>query len=251
MGQYVSVFVISCVVDFLLIMATKQLYPGAFQMKRALFAALIGGVLRLVCFASDMRYLTGILAQFGIFLLTGLTAFGWGKRALGRCGIFLLLSFALSGLTQPSVVLQPLNLLVSSGLLLVFSLLNLHSGSAMLIPVELTYGTNSIKLMALHDTGNGLRDPVTGKPVLVLGADAAQQLTGLTPRQLRAPVESIGALPGLRLIPYRAVCGSGLLLALRVQNLKMGDWKGSCVVAFAPEVLSLEGKFQALTGGKL
>ena len=251
MKQYVSVFVISCVVDFLLIMATKQLHPGGFHMERALFAAALGGLLRSVCFVSNMRYFTGILVQVGIFLLIGLTAFGWGKQELGRCGIFMILSLALSGLTQPNAALQPLNLLVSSGLLLVFSLLNLHTGSPMLIPVELTYGTNSIKLMALRDTGNGLSDPVTGKPVLVLGADAAQQLTGLTPMQLRSPVENVGALPGLRLIPYRAICGSGLLLAVRVQNLKMGDSRGSCVVALAPEVLSLEGKFQALAGGKL
>lgn len=251
MRQYVSVFVISAVVDFLLIMATKQLYPGSFRMQRAFLAAFLGGLLRMMCFAANVQLLTGGLAQVVILFAAGMTAFGWRKNEKGRLAVFMLLSIALSGLVWPNGSLQPLNLLLSSVLLLVLSILNWHSGSAMLIPIELTYGVNHVKLMALRDTGNGLRDPVTGKPVLVLGADAAQQLTGLTPTQLRAPVESMDALPGLRLIPYRAICGSGLLLALRVQNLKMGDWKGSCVVALAPEILSLEGKFQALTGGML
>ena len=104
--------------------------------------------------------------------------------------------------------------------------------------------------LSVEDTGNLLRDPITGRQVLVVGGDVALELTGLTQEQLRSPVESIGALPGLRLIPYRNVGNSsGFLLALRLQNVKIGKWKGSTLVAFAPEGLSSEGAYQALTGG--
>ena len=122
--------------------------------------------------------------------------------------------------------------------------------SALYVPVELRYRDKHMNLTALHDTGNTLRDPITGRRVLVIGADAAGELTGLTREQLRRPVESIGALPGLRLIPYRSVgTENGFLLALRLQDVKIGTWRGSSLVAFAPERLSSEDAYQALTGG--
>ena len=33
------------------------------------------------------------------------------------------------------------------------------------------------------------------------------------------------------------------------KNVKIGNWQGSTLVAFAPESLSAEGAYQALTGG--
>ena len=125
-------------------------------------------------------------------------------------------------------------------------------GGTNYIPVVLSYGTKQLHLTALQDTGNTLRDPITGRQVLVVGADAAGELTGLTREQLRQPVEFVDALPGLRLIPYRSVGSEGnFLLAMRLQNVKIGSWQGSSLVAFAPEGLSSEGAYQALTGGVL
>jgi stage II sporulation protein GA (sporulation sigma-E factor processing peptidase) len=101
-----------------------------------------------------------------------------------------------------------------------------HIGFQQIVQVELTYGGQTVKLNALRDTGNTLRDPVTGKSVLVVGADIADRLTGLSRRQLSEPVETISEIPGMRLIPYRAVGQpSGLLLALPVRKSKIGGKK--------------------------
>ena len=43
----------------------------------------------------------------------------------------------------------------------------------------------------------------------------------------------------------------GRLLAMRLQQVRIGSWKGSCLVAFAPDGLSRDGAYQALTGGTL
>ena len=109
-----------------------------------------------------------------------------------------------------------------------------------------------MRLTALQDTGNSLIDPLTGRSVLVVGADVAKKLLGLTREQLSMPAEAIvsAGVPGLRLIPYRTVGqAGGMLLGLRLQDVKIGHWKGSSLVAFAPEGLSEEGAYQALTGG--
>lgn len=251
MAGYLGVFAVGWLVDFLLLMGVKQLYPDNSSWIRVALSAFLGSVYGAVCLIPGI----GVLAT-GVFpvllpVMTALVAFGFGKDTLRRTGAFLLLRLALCGLAVPGGMLRPWTVLLSSVLALLLFLLGLPDGMGGYVPVELRYGTTFLQLTALRDTGNTLRDPVTGRPVLVLGADAAQKLTGLSLHQLRTPVESMQALPGLRLIPYRTVCGSGLLLALRVKNLRVGNWKGSGVVAFAPEVLSLEGKFQALTGGML
>ena len=118
-----------------------------------------------------------------------------------------------------------------------------------LVPIELSYGENHLKATALYDTGNTLTDPITGQGILILDAPSAQKLTGLTLQQLSAPVESLDVLPGLRLIPYHTVGGSGFLLALRLANAKIQNRKGSITVAFSAQ--SFGKDYQALTGGRV
>ena len=130
----------------------------------------------------------------------------------------------------------------------VFCLVGDRSGDRY-VPVVLRRGENRVCLTALRDTGNTLTDPVTGQPVLVVDGNTCASITGLTREQLRAPLEAITQLPGSRLIPYRAVGQpAGFLLALRLPEVRIGAWKGSCLVAFAPDGLD-NREFQGLTGG--
>jgi stage II sporulation protein GA (sporulation sigma-E factor processing peptidase) len=123
-------------------------------------------------------------------------------------------------------------------------------GKGGLVPVQLKHQGKTMTLMALRDTGNMLRDPVSGKPVLVVSPDVAQDLLGLTHEQLRKPIESIGALPGLRLIPYKTIGQHGaMMLGMRLQEVRIGLRKGNGLVAFAPERIGSGGAYKALTGG--
>ena len=57
---------------------------------------------------------------------------------------------------------------------------------------------------------------------------------------------------GLRLIPYNSVGQpGGMMLMKRFDNVKMGDKKGSALVAFAPERIGAGQVYQALAGGNL
>jgi len=107
----------------------------------------------------------------------------------------------------------------------------------------------TLHLTALRDTGNTLRDPITGKGILVVDAQTAAKLTGLEPAALCDPVSTISKFPGLRLIPYRTVGGTGFLLALQVRDAKIGNRQGSILVALSPNCLG--NHYQALTGGTL
>lgn len=108
-------------------------------------------------------------------------------------------------------------------------------------------------LTALRDTGNELRDPVSGEAVLVIAAEPAYRLTGLTCAQLADPLDALTSVkvPGLRVIPYHAVgTQSGFLLAKRFEQVKIGSRRRAAVVAFAPSSLGGEA-YQALTGRRM
>ena len=122
------------------------------------------------------------------------------------------------------------------------------------VTVNLSYGGRRRSLIALRDTGNTLKDPITGEAVLVAGADVANKLLGLTKEQLSAPIETVekGIISGLRLIPYRAVGQPhGMLLAARMDEVMIGKEKTGTLVAFAPQELGRNEGYQALTGGIL
>lgn len=243
---------LSIMVEILLLLGTNRLcgYPSGIL--RMLLGAMIGGLYAGACMLPGFRFLGGILWRVVSLGLTSIVAFGLSQSTLRRGAVFALLHMALSGISQGLGNGRPISLLIGAGGIFALCLLGFRGsiGGRQLIPVELRYAGKHLRLTALRDTGNTLRDPVTGSSVLVVGADAASKLTGLTPQQLKHPVETIGAIPGLRLIPYRCVGqDGGFLLALRIPQVKIGSWQGSALVAFAPEGLGKGTQYQALTGG--
>jgi len=186
-------------------------------------------------------------------LMAGI-AFGWNRSALQRGAVFVLLSMALGGIAVGFGKGSFWMLVASSmGLWLLCRISFRGSlGQREYVPVELTWNGRKKSLIALRDTGNTLRDPLTGEQVLVAGADIGTEFLGLSDHQLRHPVETLasGLIPGMRLIPYTAVGQpGGMLLAVRFKAAKIGNTYGDPLVAFAPEVIGKGAVYQMLTGG--
>ena len=203
----------------------------------SLAAAGLGAAYAGVCLLPGMSWLGAFYWHVLLVIGMGLLSFG----SLGPSGVLLVLHLALDGLGTG-------NLLI--GGLLLF-LLCMFRGMGQTVPVELQYGERKVRLQALRDTGNCLRDPVTGGAVMVVGPEIAGQLTGLSAGQLKTPLKTIGAVSGLRLIPYKTVGNNGFLLAMKLPQVRIGSWRGSYVVAFAPEGLNKGSGYEALIGGNL
>ena len=249
-----AVALLNFLVDFLLLLGTNRLcgYPPLWG--RSVLAASLGGVYGAACLLPGMRFLGNTLWRFVLLALMSWIAFGFNKSALRRMVIFVLLCMALGGIAQGFGNGGAASVIASAAVICGMCILGFRDrpGSVSYVPVELSYGNQQLRLTALCDTGNTLTDPVTGRSVLVVGAEVAQQLTGLTQQQLRSPVNAVAqaSIPGLRLIPYRSVSQpAGMLLALRFPKVRIGNWQGSSLVAFAPERLCEDGQYQALTGG--
>ena len=114
-----------------------------------------------------------------------------------------------------------------------------------LVAVTVTYRGRTERVMALVDTGNSLRDPITGESVTVLSPRIGERL-GLPAAVLRDPAGEL--LPGMRVIPARTVGGGGLLAAIRCGQVLINGRPAGTLVAFAREPIG-NGEYQALTGG--
>ena len=180
----------------------------------------------------------------------GMSAYGIGLSAFRRGVLFCLLQGSLWGITgqdsSPGVMLLGA-LGLSAAAVVAFAG---RAGSRRYVPVQLRRGEVKLNLTALEDTGNTLTDPVTGQSVLIVGRKPAMELTGLSQEALADPVGSMGKLPGLRLIPYRSIGkDAGFLLALRLPDVTIGNKRGAALVALSPTNLSMDGGYEALTGG--
>lgn len=250
MPLYLDVLMLlNFLVDLLLLMATNRLSGYSTGLKRAALAAALGGLYGGVCMLPGFRFMAGTLWRMVSLVLMAGIAFGFCREAARRGVLFVLLSMSLGGIAVgmesgsfTSLVLAAMGVC----LMCIFAL----RGKLGAEYVQVQIG--DVHLTALRDTGNTLTDPLTGQQILVVSSNVGQRLLGLSAAELSDPVKAIGRVPGLRLVPFHAVgCSGGVLPVKRFENVIIGSWRGSCLVAFAPNELGQGKSYEALTGGAL
>lgn len=247
------VVILNFLVDLLLLLAANRLSGYPDRWRRLLPAAALGAVYSGLCLIPRLFFLGHPLWYLVCLGLISLAAFGFQESTLRRGAVFLLLSLALGGMALALREARFEILLLEA--LLLWLLTHFAFGGnpigTQYIPVTVTCKDQTVSFMALKDTGNQLKDPISGQPVMVVSPTQAQKLTGLTQQQLSHPLETMAKapIPGLRLIPYCAVgTGSAMLLALRFSSVTVGSHTGDALIAFAPESLGMQ---QALIGGSI
>lgn len=238
-------------VDYLLLLGTERLAGGVPDRRGILLAAALGAAYSGGCLLPGFAFLGSLLWRCVFLMLIASLAFGLGRNAGRKTGLFLVLSLALGGLAELAGRGKLWQLCLCGGILWLLCRFAFGTGTGKtLVPMEIRLGDRRIHLTALRDTGNALRDPITGEQVLIVGSPQAEMLTGLTKDQLTHPMDTLAQNPtkGMRLIPYHGVGQQGMLLGMRVTDV---CWEGRhrpAVVAFAPGELGA-GEFQALLGG--
>ncbi len=246
---YLDGFVLlNFLVDLLLLLGVNRLSGHPPGVKRAAAAAAVGGGYAGMCLLPRFGFLASGLWKSVSLALMSVTAFGLDRSAWSRGVLFVLLSMAMGGLALSFEVMRVPELILAGSVLAVLCRMGFRGKAGRrLVRVEIVHGGNRAKLLALCDTGNTLRDTITGEPILVAGPEAAWQLLGLTAEELRNPVAVMG--PGRRLISCATVGGRGLLLAVRCDGVWVNGKSAGRWVAFGPEPFP-SGEYQALTGGQ-
>lgn len=254
MPVYLDILVgLNFLVDLLLLIGADRLSGHRSKMMRYLAAAGLGAVYGGACVLPGLRFLSGTLWRLVSLGGMGWIAFGSRRDALRRSILFTLLSMALGGI---ALCLQSggiWGLVISVGMVFGMCLLGFRGRlGERYLSVQIRTSDQIHRFTALLDTGNGLKDPLTGQQILVVSGSIGQRLTGLSKGQMEDPASVIGKLPGIRLIPFSAVGrDGGLMAAKRFEDVTIGRWHGSMLVAFAPNELGVGQPYEALTGGTL
>lgn len=276
-----KVFALNTAIDYLLLLCAARLAGAALHRGRLFLCASAGGLYAVAVFLPACAVLAHPLFRTGSGLLMALLAFLPQRRPWRLTMLFLLLSSALAGIVLGFALLVgsagalttrlyyadiswPLLLfttLIMYGLLHLLFRQGARHGGGELMTVTVSINGQQQQVLALHDTGNTLRDPLNGRAVLVLEQSAltdiwspevTQILTrAIPPEEKMAQLYENGAGSTFTLLPFRSVgVASGLLLATRSDYIKVGKaTHRHALIALSEGPVSDGGAYQALWGG--
>ncbi len=268
---------LNALVNYLLLSATAQLTGETAPRLRRWIAAALGACYALVILLPEQRFWSMLSLKLLCAAVMAAICFGIRPRLLRQWMLLLVVSALYGGvvllvetLLGGSVTLihgvayYPVSfsalLLTALGLWLLFSTLlarlGSHSGGD-LVKAEICLQSVTVRCTALRDTGNSLRDPVSGDPALVVDWAVLRPLLPQAPAQLPAdPVAALTLLQvccpqlPLRLLPFKTVSGSSLLVSFRCHSIHIdGQAQPGALAAIAAGSISDGGAYQALTGG--
>lgn len=272
-----GVFLINGFVDYLLLVVSGGLTATPLRRKRIALAGALGGLYGVVCLLPGWSFFGNVLWRGILAGLMCLVAFGAERGLLRQVVVLFLLTAAFSGVvllltelfSAPAAfvgnrIYYPLSMgtlvLTAGGAYGVFSwaLSRMGHQGGDIVPVSLRMNGKQVPLTALRDTGNTLRDPITGEGVMVLSPSLmGKLLPGIELGGLDAPQrmmeEILDTYPALkpRLIPYKTVGVShGMLVGFRPEEVVIHGKRESLLVAFSPVEVSDGGGYRALLGGK-
>ena len=264
-----SVFVLNAVMDYVLCLVTGRLAGIRLCRWRYLAAGLVGGLYSVAVFLPGCAFLSEIPVKLAAGILMSLIAYG-GEDHPAR---LILLRFAagsgemvMRGIFYTDVDGRTLLIAATSVYLvitLVFKTAAKHGTRGELLEIRVSLNGRTASMTALQDSGNDLRNPMDGRPILVVapgvldGVLPSEVRSKITSKRLEAPVELLEPLmeaaPELKpqLLPYRAVGTSGgLLLTIRTEWVEIyGTRHSGILAALSPTVLG--NGYTALWGGEV
>lgn len=264
----------NALMDYITLLAAARLGGAHVKRSRLLLASLLGGSYAVLAAVQPVLALLPLRVLAGIGICAA--AF-WGRDAFARlCALYLVVAASFAGLAAAlghaagrqllygasyyfAVPLRVLLLAAAVGYAVSGVLLR---GDALHGPLRrevehltIRFDGRERAVRVLHDTGNGLSEPVSGKPVIVLERKAADGLMGgVLPGSETDAAALLAALPpGLQhrcsLLPYRAVgTEGGLLLYFRPDSVRRADGAAlECVCAVGPANIG-QGAYEGLIG---
>lgn len=271
-------------IDAGLLLAVAQLLQHRYCWWRIALGAGLGAAYALLGAVPTLIFAMGLAGKLLVSGAMVLMAFGWSDRHAVWAALawFYGLSFSAAGLAYGLMALTgapglpgvgPLEA-VPLALALLFAaafyggraLRRSLDGSAQEVRLEVEQSGVCSSFMALIDTGNRLRDPLTLLPVVVVEVDALREILPPGIKELlqsRVPEDAMLQISDgswsarWRLIPYRSVGRHGQCLlgfrpdALRIVDAPQRAGLAPVVIALSTMPLSARGRYQALVPADL
>jgi len=246
-------FMINFSMDFLCFYLTSRLLGIKMKPYRAVIASALGGIYANLALLWGLSGVAAIALDAAACALMCFVAFGFPRR-FGGAALYILVYIAVS-MTLGGFMTALFNLLNRMGLggaevggdgISAWLLLALAAVSAVItlmggrffrrktskksVTLKISLRGKSVTLRALCDSGNMLRDPISGKLCVVVSSKA---LRNIIPNDIIRAAKSFGsglsdsaaASLGVRLIPTRTATGDGLMVAVKADKITVEDGK--------------------------
>jgi len=259
MGQIVYAdlyFMINFSMDFLCFFLTAKILSVKFNALRLTIAAVLGGIYAVCALFLSVGRVWALVVDMAVCALLCVAAFLRKKELKSiftYIPVYIAVSMVLGGfMTALFNLFNRLDLPTpendSDGMSIwLFAILAVLGGFSVLIggrffarkssrknaEVTVTYKEKSVRVRALCDSGNLLRDPVSQAPCIVVDRVF---LRGVIPNEAlvassNGDISSLGSMERensarIRLIPVNTATGEGLLVAFRVDLVEVDSGKG-------------------------
>ena len=240
MTVYIDVLIVlNIYITYFTLRAAGRILHTKPELKRLIFASVLGGITSLAALL-DAGITGSLLLKAALTAVTVFAAFGFGSVRLFAVRSFV--SVAVSMLICGAVVMiheltgsdfifsangyvymgiSALVLVISSAVIYgILSLVRRISDSSAVserVSVTIENLGNCAKISALADSGNFLRDFLTGRPVIICRSEAVRAVT--PPNVIAFLGGDTGDMTGIRLVPLNTVSGSSLVAAFRPERL--------------------------------
>ncbi len=264
-----SLFLTELAADFMLLLAADRFCAAAVSWKRLLAAAAVGALYS-VFYVIMGGALGGVPVKIAFGLLMLLAAFG-GRRDFLRCGaVFALCAAAFAGIVLAVSVgcgdfgTKQMIFSFAAAYALMGGILRFNAARGGVVRITMCRGGRRISLVALQDTGNSLRDPISGAAAIIaeeekllplLEENVRRILTMSKGQAAEKRLEQLwtaGLGQGFKLLPYSALgVENGLLLAFRLDSAQIGkrEIRGAAAV-LSPQPMS-GGEYSAIVSGEI
>ena len=254
-------FLLNLLTDYLLCLVSARVCGLVLRRRRYALAALLGALYAVLSLLPGLRVLGSAPGILAAAALMAWVAFGAERRPWRCGGVFLGVSAAFGGAVwavslagggRPGIAVPGRVLLLAFALC--YAAISLLFSRRAALPdrpraeVALRVGGRESRFMALRDTGNALRDPLTGAPVMLVSPGALRRALpeaalfrgGDPVTELQEAARDPALAGRFRLIPYAAVGKTGLLPVFRPDGLTVdGREERELLVAVSP---SAEGE---------
>ncbi len=233
------------ITGWIILLITGNLCGHKVIKRRVAAGAIMCGMYAFVLFV-PLHWVTALISKVLFSVIVVLSVFGKStcRGILKTAGVFYTVSFLMGGVTIALMYMTKLPFVTDNGSFVMegTTFLQLAAGVtstwylgnwlAVLLrermykqrvfrSVEVCIGGKQWKLKGFVDTGNSLKDPVTGKMVAVLSKEISAEISG------ELDAEQFG---GFRFIPYRTVGRTGLITVIRPDTVSIDGSRAADVL---------------------
>ena len=294
MTIYIDIIIVeNLIMNYIILYATALISKSKISHLRIFLASLIGAIYAITEYISKLDIYSNMLMKVILSIIIIIVAFYPQnvKKLCKQLVLFYLTTFTFGGIaTYLIYVLKPQNIVIKNGvyvgtyvlkvifigaivgtiiLIISFKLAkNKITKKDMFCKVKIKLNAKEVTLDAMVDTGNMLKEPLTGNPVVVVEKTS---LYDLIPKEILNNTESILGgdfekipenikeeyISRLKIIPFSSLGKqNGMLLGIKPEKLEVineqnEEQKNNVIIGIYNKSLTKRGEYKALIGIEL